>query len=63
MKRYLVTRNTKTVKDFDSLSDAKTFLKAMAANSFSNEILEIKDTKTNQFHDLNDEYWEGKQWK
>lgn len=62
MKKYLVTRNTKIVKDFDNLSDAKTFLKTMAANNFSNEILEIKDTKTNKFHDLNDEYWEAAKW-
>ena len=54
------TRNGKTVKSFETLSEAMNALNKAAANDVSYDILEVqevKDGKVVSYHDSNDEYW------
>ena len=66
MNKFEVYKNGKVVSTFTTLKEAMDLLNAIAANDFSYDILEVREVnngKVVSYHDSNDEYWEGKQWK
>lgn len=63
MIMFNFTRNGKTVKSFETLQEAMSFLKKVAAIDTSFDILEVQKEENGKiisYHDLNDGCWRNK---